>query len=504
MARSKLFRALGRALTEARAANLHAAGEPPPITRRDFLRATAATGVAALAAGCAPHLSSDPRIVIVGAGLAGLNAAWRLQKAGFASRIFEARERVGGRVATANVEGLAVNMGGEFINSDHEDLIGLAKELGVELLDRREETTDVTLPTVAYFFGGRALQESELSETLRPFAVAIASDADRLDREKDPVEEELDRLSVADYLDRHAALLTRDYLRPLIEAAIRAEFGVEPADASALQLVALLPTVDGQRVEVLGASDEAFSIHGGSAKLAEALAARLASRVEFGRRLERIEQAGTGYRLVFSPSALVEADFVIVALPAPPLRRVTLEIDMPPKLRRFIDEVGPGSSEKHVAAFRRRVWREANAFSREAWTDLGFAEVWDSAAAEPDRPASALTFFVGGREVAGADAARFTAALERLVPGLSAASAARNLRTDWSNDQLTGGAYTNLKPGQMTALGDQFWSAEHEVRAGRVYFAGEHLSEEHYGYMNGAAETGRLAAAAIVKRLTGA
>jgi monoamine oxidase len=270
-----------------------------------------------------------------------------------------------------------------------------------------------------------------------------------------------------------------------------------------LQLIALLPTVDGQRVDVLGASDEAFAVKGGSAKLAEALASRLAGRVELGKRLERLEPAGAGYRLVFSPSALVEADFVIVALPLPPLRRVALEIEMPAKLSRFIAEVSPGTNEKHIAAFRRRAWRGSNAFSREAWTDLGFAEVWDSAGAEPEREAGALTFFVGGRETAGADIARFVAALDRFVPGLQAQATGRTLRTDWSNDPLTGGAYTNLKPGQMTALGDQFWTADHEVRAGRVYFAGEHLSEEFYGYMNGAAETGRLAAAAIVKRLTG-
>jgi monoamine oxidase len=288
----------------------------------------------------------------------------------------------------------------------------------------------------------------------------------------------------------------------LIEAATRAEFGVEPAEASALQLIALLPTVDGQRVEVLGESDEAFSVKGGSARLAEALAAKLAGHVELGRRLDRIEQAGAGYRLVFSPAALVEADFVIVALPTTPLRRVALEVDMPAKLRRFIDEVGPGANEKLIATFRRRVWRDANAFSREAWTDLGFSEVWDSAP-EAERATAALTFFVGGREAAGADAARFIGALERFVPGLSAQAAGRNLRTDWTNDPLTGGAYTSLRPGQTTELGDQFWTAGREVRAGRVYFAGEHLSEEYYGYMNGAAETGRLAAAAIVKRLTG-
>jgi monoamine oxidase len=504
MAHSPLYRALARALTVARAANLRATGAGPTVTRRQVLRGAAASGALAVA-GClpGPQLNDTPRIAIVGGGLAGLAAAWHLQNSRFAARVYEAASRVGGRTATGELNGLALNLGGEFIDSDHADLLGIAKELEVPLFDRRGETTDESVPAIAFYFDGRAIPESELSDALRPFAVAIGSDADRLDKDKANIQPALDRLSVADYLARHAALLAQPYLQLLIVAAIRSEFGVEPADASVLQLIGLLPTVDGQRVDLLGATDEAFVVKGGSAKIAEALAARLGNRVQTGRRLESIAPAGEGYRLAFAGGATVEADFVILAMPHPPLRRVNFAMGLPPLLRRFIAETGPGTNEKIIQTFRRRAWRTPAGFSKEAWTSLGFSEAWDSSAALPDRPDGALTFFYGGRETAAMDPALGLAALDRVIPGLAAEAAGRILRTQWSADALCGGAYTNLKPGQQTEFAQLFWSEEREVSAGRIYFAGEQTSERYYGYMNGAVESGRYAAEAVVRHITG-
>ena len=122
---------------------------------------------------------------------------------------------------------------------------------------------------------------------------------------------------------------------------------------------------------------------------------------------------------------------------------------------------------------------------------------------QPERENGALTFFYashGTRDMAGATPVD---SLARYIPPLAAQATGRNLRTGWSTDPLTGGAYTNLKPGQMTEFGEYFWDDEREVRAGRILFAGEQTSEAYYGYMNGAAETGRLAAAAIVRHVTG-
>jgi hypothetical protein len=95
-------------------------------------------------------------------------------------------------------------------------------------------------------------------------------------------------MSVADYLDEHADLITTAFIRELIEHSIRSEYGVEPEESSALQLIFNLPTVDGERVEVLGGSDEAFEVEGGSGRIIDGLVDALFGRIRTDMRLRRI------------------------------------------------------------------------------------------------------------------------------------------------------------------------------------------------------------------------
>ena len=89
---------------------------------------------------------------------------------------------------------------------------------------------------------------------------------------------------------------------------------------------------------------------------------------------------------------------------------------------------------------------------------------------------------------------------EAFVPGARDAATGRYLRTDWSRDPFTQGAYSSFRPGQLTTFRDYFYvdsddpSERRSVQVGNLVFAGEHLSDAFTGYMNGGAQTGRLAA----------
>ena len=89
---------------------------------------------------------------------------------------------------------------------------------------------------------------------------------------------------------------------------------------------------------------------------------------------------------------------------------------------------------------------------------------------------------------------------EAFVPGAREAATGRYLRTDWSRDRFTQGAYSNFKPGQLSTFRDFFYvesddpREQRSVQVGNLVFAGEHLSDAFSGYMNGGAQTGRLAA----------
>jgi monoamine oxidase len=300
MGRTPTFDSLIHLLQEARRRNLAAKGAPPPLTkeqarwsRRRFMHAAAGAGGAVTVASAFPRLLSAigqelPRVVVVGAGIAGLNAAYQLKKAGVEATVFEARGRLGGRIFSvqgAVGDGLVADLGGSFINSDHDDMLSLASEFDLKLFNRLEDASRFPVPAVAYYFDGRRWDEEEVAEALRPIAEQITEDADRLDEDFDAVAPELDALSVKEYLDFNSDKIGEPFIRALLENTIRTEFGVEPDDSSALQLIFVLPTVEGARVEILGTSDEKFVVQGGSGKIIEALGEALKGHVSGGAKI---------------------------------------------------------------------------------------------------------------------------------------------------------------------------------------------------------------------------
>ena len=96
----------------------------------------------------------------MGGGIAGLNAAYTLQKQGLVVPVFEASNRVGGRMMTLNnyfENGVNTEMGGEFIDAYHEDLLQLVEDFQLDLTDLRED--DSSLNDMIYFDNKRRSQE---------------------------------------------------------------------------------------------------------------------------------------------------------------------------------------------------------------------------------------------------------------------------------------------------------------------------------------------------------
>jgi monoamine oxidase len=461
-----------------------------------------------------------PAIAIVGGGLAGLNAAWQLKKQGIDAQVYEGSRRWGGRVLSRTGivgDDLVCEIGGEFINSDHADMLSLVQDFGLSVFNRADDAARFGYPRTAFFFEGKTWHEDELADLLRPLADQIAADAALLDQDWDRYAARFDHLSVARYLDRHADRVSAPVVRRLIDNTVRTEYGVEPEDSSALQLLFMLPTVDGSAVDILSYSDEVYTVDGGNSRIVDGLTRMLAGQLQAGRRLEAIEPHGDdGYRLRFQAGAPVSADYVILALPFTLLRKVHLDVSLPPLLRHFINDVDLGANDKLLAGFARRAWRQPAGFVGEAWTDFGCSEMWDGSQRQTERTDGALTYFLGGREVdaiAGRPATdamvgrEFTRRLDAMVSGAAAAATDRYASTDWTRNPWTRGAYTSFRPGQYTRFGDFLWvesddpAQQQQVRVGKLLFAGEHVSDEYYGFMNGAAQTGRLAAQAVLQDL---
>jgi monoamine oxidase len=431
--------------------------------------------------------------------------------------VYEAKPRVGGRIHSVTGPvgaGLTVELGAEFINTDHEDVLALTDEFGIALYSRADEAERSPYPTTAFIYNGERLTIEAMVEAFTPIATQILDDLDRLDEDWDFYAPLLDRLSVRDYLDLHGDRLIEPYVRYFLESGIRSEYGVEPEYSSALQLLYNLPTPTDDGLNPMGNSDEAYTVEGGTERIIVTLRDRLADQIQLNKRLVQLRAIGEEFRLTFADASAVVADIVIVALPFTALRDVQLQAALPPNFRQFITEGNLGLNEKVIVGVTQRPWRQPDGFIGEIWTDLGFTQAWDATQRQFDRTNGALTLFLSANQVDETEAApaapladRFMGQLADYVDGLDAVRSDRTVRTYWYNDYLVQGSYASYSPGQYTDFGEYFYidsddPNERQTAAfGSLIFAGEHLSDAYYGYMNGAAETGRLAAEEVLRQV---
>ena len=508
MARTPLLRWIERSLL-ARRGLAHRPFDPG---RRRVLAASAAGAIAlpflSASSGCSPSPIDVP-VAIVGGGMAGLHAAYRLKRRGLLASVFEAAKRLGGRVFTdrdtfAKQSGQHCELGGELIDTGHLTMRDLATELGIELLDYHAD--DPSLHTDSAFIGGRLVPDAELLAGFDPIAAAIdaafasATDANALPSYLDDNGlGDYDRMSIADFLDQAGA---SGPTRTLLEIAYTTEYGIPVAEQSALNLITLVAAT-AQKIELYGASDERFHAAVGNDAFTAKLAATLdPNQIALEHRLTRVALRSDGrYDLAFalpSGSRDVVADRVLLTLPFTMLRQVDLAgVTLPAAKQRAIAELGYGTNTKLMVGFSSRPWRAQKA-NGTSYTDLGYQSTWETTRLQPG-PEGILTDYTGGAhgiEVTSGTPEKqrdaFLAQLDQVFPGSAAASNGAVARFAWPTYELTRGSYAGYKVGQWTTIA----GAEGE-RVGNLLFAGEHCSRDAQGYMEGAALTGAMAAEQI-------
>lgn len=124
--------------------------------------------------------ASEDNTIIVGAGVAGLVAAYRLSQGGVRPQLFEASERLGGRIFTQdkfNDQGMFCELGGELIDSAQSSIIDLCRELHVSLEDFTESDSGLSR---IYYARQKLRTETELQEAAKPFLKIILKDLNLL------------------------------------------------------------------------------------------------------------------------------------------------------------------------------------------------------------------------------------------------------------------------------------------------------------------------------------
>ncbi len=400
------------------------------------------------------------RVAVVGAGLAGLAAADALASAGHEPIVLEARDRVGGRVHSRELDnGAVVEMGAEFILPGCTAVLEATERFGLGLWDKgmrygRRDPRGVEIAP-----GG-------MESAVAAIAAALGSG------------ESMEGVSVADLLGR---LEIDDGAREAILAR---------AEVSAAASADLVPA--GELALLARVSDlPAPGIAGGNQRLAEAFADAVGHEaIRLGDPVRAIsERPDHPCVVVATDGGEVEADRCIVAVPASVIDLIEFEPGLPPDVADALGSISYGHAAKLFIPFgsdpagvpasatlavRDRYW---------AWTATGNgpgvqpvvnAFAGSSAAlaglgveAGPAAWAEKLVALRGDLDLAGEDA----------------------LLSTWDDDPWVGAAYSVATP----AHAQEVLTAAH----GRLTFAGEHLGGEMGALMEGAIRSGRRAAGTL-------
>lgn len=480
----------------------------PKPSRRDFLQLTARAGLVVGLGGAGTGFDilrqtlGKPRekIAIVGAGMAGLSAAYHLRQKGVAATVFEADKRVGGRIKSARVFDngrLNTEIGAEFIDTGHADMLGFVRLLGLE-----NQIMDVETDTFgqrdAMFIHGRHYGLQELVTELRQTIPKVEADRKHYKRRLDA----LDNRSMADYID---GMPVSDWVKTLLHAAYLGENGLETAEQSAAILVSIL-ALEGDNFMPFGDSDERYKIRGGNDQIPKGLAARLEDQLRFEHRLLGVRENANGsiqLRFDHGGTTVEETfDVVVVTLPFTVLREIDLQLDMPDLKKRCIRELGYGTNTKFILETAERPWRK-NGYRGYLFNER-IPNGWDSSQLQQDNSgAGTFTAYFGGNR--GRTAARGTEqaqldfilpALDGAFPGTKTNLTGKHELAHWPGNPFAKASYSCFSVGQITRFEGV---AAQPVR--NLHFAGEHTSADYWGFMNGAAESGRLAAKKLLKKM---
>jgi monoamine oxidase len=489
------------------------------MSRRQFVAGSAAAAAVAAIDACAPSRPSaaatprrdegGPPVLIIGAGIAGLTAGYRLRQAGIPIRILEAQNRIGGRMYSLRnffADGQVCELGGELIDTNQTHIQALAEELGIALDDLSKD--DPALVRDVFFFDGALRSEKEVVEAFVPVAKRVAADLAPLGADLDvgyhnptPAALALDRISIAQWLDNAGVT---GWFRRLLDVAYTTEYGLPTDRQSALNFLLMIdPEPDPFRM--FGESDERYHVHEGNDLIPKMLAEKLSDAIETNSVLESIERRGDGSYLCSlrrgSSTTTAASPHVLIAIPFTMLRDVRMNVELPAAKRRAIAELGYGTNAKLMIGFSSRVWRERPRSNGSVLTDLPFQLTWETSRFQQGR-AGILTNFTGGAHgvelgqgTAADQASRLVSDLEKVFPGVTAARAGmKEVRFHWPSFPWTRGSYAGYLTGQWTAFG----GAEGESVEG-LHFAGEHCSRDAKGFMEGGCETGERAAKEIAE-----
>lgn len=461
-------------------------------TRRDFLKLLSATAAGVI---LAPNVLSQRRqrhCIIIGAGLAGLAAAYKLRNAGWKVTVLEARDRIGGRVFSHKFAGtdLVCELGAEWVGESHERIKALCHDFKIPL--QKHQFEDHLLRDGRHYRPGTWGFSSEAKTA---FEKLIAG----YEKLTPLAKTRLDKYDWWTYLEKIGFTNDDLLLRDLMDST---DFGESIRHVSAYAALA-------EYAESSPKNEMDYKMTGGNSRLPEEFARRVGhDNIKLGTSVTSIKQNAkgvvlggyyvapvSGHATALHTVISLSADALICTVPVNSLLKIKFDPPLPSAQRDAAERLTYSRICKNSVLYNTRFWRDEN-FSMVSDVTSHF---YFHSTQSQSGPQGILTSYAIGEKadvlasqsderrmrIITNDITDFNAEAPRLARGIVSYA--------WQRDRFTDGAYALYKPGQ--------WFGIRPILArphGKVLFAGEHIADWQ-GFMEGAIETGEAAADALIR-----
>lgn len=442
------------------------------------------------------------KVIIVGAGMAGLAAAHELLKQGHEVHILEARNRVGGRVHTLRApfaEGLHAEAGAMRIPKTHNLTLHYCREFGLELFPFTQAN-----PKCYYYLQGKKLSvaDCQANPALVPYQLAaneqgksvsqlwqaaIQEFVDLLAKEGDAawdrIARDYDQFSTLEFLE------SRGWSEDAIEL-----FGLLENQEAELNY----SFIEMLREDVGRYYVDLYQIKGGTDRLPYAFHEKLKQHIQFGAAVTALDQTPDAVTAHFKTRAgqfKLNGDYMIVTVPFAVLRHIEILKPFSRAKQKAVRELHYDASAKVFLQCRRRFWEEDEGiFGGGTVTDLSIRNLYYPEHGRETGRGVLLASYTWSEDAERwgslAPDERITQALEDLAQIHPQVTREFEVGDSimWHHDEFAGGAFALFEPEQQTRLYQDIIAPE-----GRLHIAGEHASLEH-AWIQGAIESGLRAA----------
>jgi monoamine oxidase len=445
------------------------------------------------------------KIVVVGAGLAGLSAGYELLQAGHDVQIIEAQHRVGGRIYTLRepfAQGLYGEAGAMRIPRSHELAMAYIEKFGLQTID-----FVMGNPQAHVFVGGVKRRMAEVQAN--PEVLGFETSA----REKGKISGDYWEQTIrhlVEKVEKEGEAGWEQIYAEYDEYSVREFLELNNWSEGMIEMFGLL---NNQEAMMNSSFLELFredggnyytnmcQIVGGMDNLSHAFLPALSPHIRYGAKMIAIDQSPDEAVIHYKTAAgrfEMRADYAIITVPFPVLRHVEVLKPFSRAKQRAIRQLHYDASAKIFFQTRRRFWEtDEGIFGGGTVTDLAIRNLYYTNYGEETGRGILLASYTWSE-----DAQRWGSLPphERIEQAVENVAEIHPQITDefeagashmWHDDPYAGGAFALFDPGQQTLLHDEIIKPE-----GRIYFAGEHASLYH-AWIQGAFESGLCAAIEI-------